>query len=55
MTFAEILTEVMAMDTGETYAGGMTAGDIEDIKAESAALRERIAKKKAQANGTSTN
>lgn len=48
MTFAEILTEVLAMDTGESYAGGMTAGDIEDIKAESAALRKEVAKKKAK-------
>jgi hypothetical protein len=54
MTVAEIVTEVMAMDSGETFAGGMTAGEIEDIKAESAALRERIAKKRAKTHGPET-
>lgn len=52
MTVAEIIAEVMSMDTGETYAGNMTAGEIESIKAESAALREKLAKKRAKKNGT---
>jgi len=46
MTVAEILTEVMSMDSGETFAGGMTSGDIESIKAESAALRAQVESKK---------
>ena len=44
MTIAELSCEVEARGTGKTYAGGMTEGDIEEIKAEAAALREMRAK-----------
>jgi hypothetical protein len=46
MTIAEIITEAATMEIGEAYAGGMTAGDIDSIKEESAALRKQMADKK---------
>jgi|VirMetMinimDraft_7_1064189.scaffolds.fasta_scaffold80509_2 hypothetical protein len=45
MTISEIITEAMSKETGEEYAGGMTANDIESIKAESAELRRFMAAK----------
>lgn len=43
MTIAELIVEAEGRFVGDTYAGGMTAGDIEDIKAKSKALREKRA------------
>lgn len=52
MTVSEILTEFeMRGGDGDTYAGGMTAGDIDNIKSESAKLRAQV---KAKRNGTET-
>ena len=45
MTVSEIIVEAMSKDTGEQYAGNMTASDIESIKAESAELRRFMAAK----------
>lgn len=51
MSLAEIMLEVLTRgDTGPTYAGGMTRGEIEDIKAAGAAF---AAKREAQRRGTS--
>lgn len=49
MTVSEILAEHMIRGDGETYAGGMTAGDIESIKEDSAKLREQV---RAKRNGS---
>tara|TARA_R110000796_G_scaffold34239_2_gene88580 strand:+ start:485 stop:628 length:144 start_codon:yes stop_codon:yes gene_type:complete len=46
MTISELVVEIMSMEGGETYAGGMTSGDIESIKEESAALRKKMSDKK---------
>jgi len=48
MTISEILAETMVRGDGQKYAGGMTSGDIEEIKEASAALRA----KRARANVT---
>ena len=50
MTIAEMMVEIESRDGPGTYAGGMTEGDIEEIKAASAALRA----KRAKARGTET-
>jgi hypothetical protein len=43
MTISEIIAEYMVRGgSGDTYAGGMTAGEIEQIKEDSAKLRERV-------------
>jgi len=44
MTLSEILAEAMIRGDGQKYAGGMTSGDIEEIRAASAAFREERAK-----------
>lgn len=51
MTASELVCEAMVRGDGEKYAGGMTSGDLEDIKAQSAALREKRAAARRQANG----
>jgi hypothetical protein len=49
MTMSEFMVESLTRgDSGPTYAGGMTKGDLEDIKEASAAFK----KKRALANGT---
>lgn len=53
MTVSEIIVEAMSKDTGEQYAGNMTASDIESIKAESAELRRFMAAK-GNPHGTSS-
>lgn len=54
MTVSELLLESMNHDDGNRYAGGMTAGDIDEIKEQSAALREKVRAKRAKENGTET-
>lgn len=54
MTVSELLLESMSRDNGNTYAGGMTEGDIDEIKAQSAALREKVRAKRAKENGAET-
>jgi len=51
MTISELTAEMESRGSGETYAGGMTEEDIENIKEESAALRAYVEAKK---NGTAT-
>lgn len=53
MTVSEFAVEVLSRDDGETYAGGMTANDIESIKSESAELRKLIESKRRAKNVTS--
>ena len=51
MTVAELCAELESRDTSAgTYAGGMTAGEIDEIKAASAALREKRAAARAKAS-----
>lgn len=52
MTLGEMYLELEMRDDGggETYAGGMTERDIEEIKAASAELRAMREKAKAKAN-----
>ena len=54
MTVSELLVESMSRDDGNQYAGGMTAGDIDEIKAQSAALREKVRAKRLEQNGAET-
>ena len=51
LTVGELMAEMESRGSGETYAGGMTEEDIENIKEESAALRAYVEAKK---NGTAT-
>lgn len=53
MTVSEMLTELVGLrgGGGQTYAGGMTAGDIEDMHTQGADLRARI---QAARDGTET-
>lgn len=54
MTVSELLIESMSRDEGNRYAGGMTAGEIDEIKEQSAALREKVRAKRAKENGAET-
>lgn len=46
MTISEMYLELEMRGDGRTYAGGMTADDIESIKEESAKLREQVRAKR---------
>lgn len=51
MTVSELCAELESRDTSkDTFAGGMTAGEIEEIKAASAALRKKRADARAKAS-----
>jgi hypothetical protein len=56
MTIAEVALEYeIRRETAPTdYAGGMTEGDIESIREESAALREQVRKRRQAQDGNQT-